>query len=148
MSLYKCQAVQPFHSGGVPCTNIHTRQTHKKTKNRGAQNITHRQCDFILPINYLYHKIEYSCCYIKNESLKPFTCNRRLYRLSFYFIILLLLYRLCVCVHVSGLLASVPTIQEEAEPPMTDESQNSSGPGGRKHTKYSFSPLRMKQMSS
>uniref|UniRef100_A0A1A8CET0 Cryptochrome 3 n=1 Tax=Nothobranchius kadleci TaxID=1051664 RepID=A0A1A8CET0_NOTKA len=29
---------------------------------------------------------------------------------------------------VSGLLASVPTIQEEAEPPMTDESQTSSGP--------------------
>ncbi|XP_074533204.1 cryptochrome-2 [Halichoeres trimaculatus] len=27
-----------------------------------------------------------------------------------------------------SLLASVPTIQEEAEPPMTDESQNSSGP--------------------
>ncbi|XP_054475246.1 cryptochrome-2-like isoform X2 [Anoplopoma fimbria] len=28
-----------------------------------------------------------------------------------------------------SLLASVPTIQEEAEPPMTDESQTSSGPG-------------------
>lgn len=32
---------------------------------------------------------------------------------------------------MSGLLASVPTIQEEAEPPMTDESQTSSGPGRR-----------------
>uniref|UniRef100_A0A674NVZ0 Cryptochrome circadian regulator 2 n=1 Tax=Takifugu rubripes TaxID=31033 RepID=A0A674NVZ0_TAKRU len=30
-----------------------------------------------------------------------------------------------------SLLASVPTIQEEAEPPMTDEFQNSSGPGRR-----------------
>lgn len=40
----------------------------------------------------------------------------------------------CVFVCVSGLLASVPTIQEEAEPPMTDESQTSSGPGRSKHT--------------
>lgn len=40
-----------------------------------------------------------------------------------------------------GLLASVPTIQEEAEPPMTDESQTSSGPGRKKQrTKIHFLP--------
>lgn len=43
-----------------------------------------------------------------------------------------------------GLLASVPTIQEEAEPPMTDESQTSSGPGRKKQrTKIYFLPKRM-----
>lgn len=36
-----------------------------------------------------------------------------------------------IIVCISGLLASVPTIQEEAEPLMTDESQTSSGPGER-----------------
>uniref|UniRef100_A0A3B5A2J3 Cryptochrome-2-like n=1 Tax=Stegastes partitus TaxID=144197 RepID=A0A3B5A2J3_9TELE len=39
-----------------------------------------------------------------------------------------------------SLLASVPTIQEEAEPPMTDESQTSSGPGTLKPQSSTLHP--------
>uniref|UniRef100_A0A8C5I628 Cryptochrome-2-like n=1 Tax=Gouania willdenowi TaxID=441366 RepID=A0A8C5I628_GOUWI len=40
-----------------------------------------------------------------------------------------------------SLLASVPTIQEEAEPPMTDESQTSSGAGRTRHHVHPCMPL-------